>query len=69
MSACVKCGHSYNRERAEIGYKTCLDCGDKTASKQIKEKASRCMPAYNKGGIQYVQDVKTIGMWNRKGKK
>ena len=35
--------------------------------KQIKEKASRCMPAFNKGGYQYVQDVKTI--LNYKGKR
>ena len=54
-------------ERKEIGYRTCLSCGDKTADKQIKEKASRCMPAFNKGGYQYVQDVKTI--LNYKGKR
>jgi predicted nucleic acid-binding Zn-ribbon protein len=69
MAACINCGHSFNKERVKIGYKTCLNCGDKNASKLIREKASRCMPAFNKGGFQYVQDVKTIGMWNRKEKK
>lgn len=27
MTICIKCGHSYNPKRAELGYKTCLDCG------------------------------------------
>ena len=42
MAACINCGHSFNKERVKIGYKTCLDCGDKNASKLIREKASRC---------------------------
>ena len=67
MASCINCGHSFNKERVKIGYKTCLDCGDKNASKLIREKASRCMPAFNKGGYQYVQDVKTI--LNYKGKR
>ena len=27
MTNCVKCGHQYNTKRAELGYRTCLDCG------------------------------------------
>ena len=67
MASCVSCGNEYNAARKAIGYRTCLSCGDKTAYRQTKEKASRCMPAFNKGGYQYVQDVKTI--LNYKGKR
>lgn len=38
--------------------------------KQILEKASRCMPLYNKGGIQYATpetDMKTVGTKSRRG--
>lgn len=27
ISTCIKCGNSYNPRRAELGYRTCLDCG------------------------------------------
>ena len=50
MASCVSCGNEYNAARKAIGYRTCLSCGDKTAYRQTKEKASRCMPAFNKGG-------------------
>tara|TARA_B100001750_G_C15517764_1_gene608705 strand:+ start:125 stop:349 length:225 start_codon:yes stop_codon:yes gene_type:complete len=65
MASCVSCGHSYSKARAEIGYKTCLTCGDKTASRQTKEKASRVTCAYNKSGLMYVHDIKTINTWKR----
>ena len=67
MASCVSYGNEYNAARKAIGYRTCLSCGDKTAYRQTKEKASRCMPAFNKGGYQYVQDVQTI--LNYKGKR
>ena len=69
MSNCVNCGTSYPVARKQLGYRTCLPCGDKTAAKQTKEKASRCMPAFNKGGYQYVQDVKTTLTYEKKGKR
>lgn len=60
MASCVRCGYDYSMARKNIGYKTCLPCGDKTADRLIREKASRCMPAFNKGGIQYVADITTL---------
>lgn len=69
MVNCVNCGHEYSAARLDIGYRTCLTCGDKTASKQTQEKASRCMPAFNKGGYQYVQDVKTILTYDKREKR
>jgi predicted nucleic acid-binding Zn-ribbon protein len=66
MSNCVNCGHSYSLARKELGYKTCLDCGDKSASQQTKEKASRVTCAYNKSGLMYVHDIKTTLNYERK---
>jgi len=27
MAKCVECNESYNEKRAQLGYRTCLDCG------------------------------------------
>lgn len=27
MPNCIQCGHEYNPKRADLGYRTCLDCG------------------------------------------
>ncbi len=38
--------------------------------KEILDKASRCMPLYNKGGLQYATpdtDMKTVGTKSRRG--
>ena len=59
MSNCVNCGASYLLARKQIGYRTCLPCGDKTATRQTQEKASRVTCAYNKSGLMYVHDIKT----------
>jgi len=51
---CIECGEEYNPKRAELGYKTCLDCGQGNAEREILRK-SRCIaPAYNKGAYMYV---------------
>ena len=56
---CVRCGETYNKERAKLGYKTCLSCGDKSAIVETEKKASRVTCAYNKSGLMYVADIKT----------
>ena len=49
---CKDCGEEYSIKRAKLGYATCLDCGDASASK-IMEFRSRCSaPAFNKGAYQ-----------------
>ena len=51
---CIECGEEYNPKRAALGYKTCLDCGQGNAEREILRK-SRCVaPAYNKGAYMYV---------------
>jgi predicted nucleic acid-binding Zn-ribbon protein len=51
---CIECGDEYNPKRKELGYDTCLECGESRAEKEILRK-SRCIaPAYNKGAYMYV---------------
>ena len=56
---CIECGEDYNPKRAEIGYRTCLDCGGKIADIEVARKARCSAPAYNKGAYQYVGTVQT----------
>lgn len=61
---CLECGEEYNIKRKNLGYTTCLDCGDKHAQKQIEHKKKCSAPAYNKGAYQYVgskQDARWVG--------
>ncbi len=54
MAECVECGEYYNPKRRDLGYYTCLDCGDSAALKQIAYKSKCTAPAYNKGGYMYI---------------
>lgn len=51
---CFECGEEYNIRRRDLGYKTCLECGDKQARKASEHKKKCTAPAYNKGAYQYV---------------
>ena len=51
---CVECGENFHPRRRELGYYTCLECGDKEATRQILRKARCTAPAYNKGAYMYV---------------
>jgi len=61
---CRECGEEYNTKRAELGYATCLSCGESSAIK-IARRRSRCSaPAFNKGAYQPVMskdDAKWVG--------
>lgn len=62
--SCRECGGEYNPKRAELGYSTCLSCGESGAIK-IARRRSRCSaPAFNKGAYQPVMskdDAKWVG--------
>ena len=61
---CLECGEEYNPKRKQLGYTTCLGCGDKEAQKSIEHKRKCSAPLYNKGAYQYVgsrTDAKWIG--------
>ena len=53
---CIECGEEYSYQRRNLGYKTCLDCGE---DKKIFPTA----PAFNKGAYTIVtaNNVKDIG--------
>ena len=46
---CIDCHDEFNPKRAELGYRTCLDCGGKIADIEVARKARCSAPAYNEG--------------------
>ena len=50
MANCISCGDTFPPRRFELGYNTCLSCGDFAA----REVRFTVMPAYNKGAYQLV---------------
>jgi len=54
MIECVRCEEEVNPRRAELGYKTCLECGGKVANLERARKSKCSAPAFNKGAYQYV---------------
>jgi len=63
-TVCVDCGEQFNPRRFELGYRTCLSCGDVRATIESRRKAKCTAPAYNKGAYQYVGTVevaKSVG--------
>lgn len=56
MANCVKCGDNFPLARLNLGYRTCLECGDVDA-----RKVSWCVTIpYSKGAYQVVnpEDLK-----------
>ncbi len=47
---CQRCGAAYTKRRADLGYSTCLPCGEK----QAREVRHTIMPAYSKGAYQLI---------------
>ena len=35
MAECTECGEEYSDKRLALGYRTCLDCGDRDARRMI----------------------------------
>ena len=58
IAICVECWEEYSIKRKELGYKTCLECGDANARVEKAFKAKCTAPAYNKGAYQYVSSLK-----------
>ena len=60
---CNECGDDYPMERAKLGYITCLECGEKVASRLAEKRKKQVGIAYNKGAYQYITegDLKWLG--------
>lgn len=54
---CNLCDEPFPRKRADLGYTTCLLCGEKEASKEVERKKQCVAPAYNKGAYMYIDSV------------
>lgn len=54
MAICRKCGDSYPEKRRELGYDTCLSCGEEEAQDLASKRKEQIAPAYNKGAYQYI---------------
>ena len=54
MAVCVECGEGYPEARKDLGYNTCLECGEEIAHEQAVEKSKRVGLNYNKGQYQYI---------------
>ena len=61
MSAvCRYCGEDYPRKRFDLGYLSCLDCGQKHAEAEKAYKAKCTAPAYNKGAYMYIGSADAV---------
>ena len=58
MAECYKCDEEFPEGRKQLGYNTCLECGEEEARKETLFKASCTAPAYNKGCYMYVSSKK-----------
>ena len=64
MAICIKCYCIYSDKRHNLGYKTCLECGDKEAQKEADRKSNYIAPLFNKGGYQYIGNLENIKIIN-----
>lgn len=58
---CVECGDPFDYRRAQLGYKTCLDCGSPTPVRTIA--------AIGKSGYQLITDKADLKGLNPKDPK
>lgn len=57
---CQFCGEDYSAKRFELGYITCLDCGDSQAQKETEAKSKRITVAYNKGPMMFITSKECV---------
>lgn len=61
---CENCGNPVRRERAALGYKTCLPCGEKAAK---KARMGWCVAPMHKSNYVLVTDHRDLQGLNNKG--
>ena len=64
MSKCRKCNDTVSKARWDLGYRICLDCGDRVA--QIKAKTFCVAIPFNKGAYQYIHNPSDLKITNPK---
>ena len=60
FAECTKCGEEYNYRRKELGYSTCLGCGDQSArsiaAKRTRENLRDMAPNSFTGSVEELFD-------------
>ena len=60
MAICIECYSDYPDKRKNLGYKTCIICGDKQATKEAIRKSKCTAPLFNKGAYQYIGSISVV---------
>lgn len=55
--SCSECGDAFSRKRRQLGYRTCLPCGDQQARIDIERLKGQSAPAYNKGPYMLITNL------------
>lgn len=63
MTKLCRCGEDIPLRRAQLGYTTCLDCGERDAQRQM---ASWCIAPMHKSNYVLVTDKETLKQLNPK---
>lgn len=58
MRYVCNCGEDVHPKRRALGYKTCLDCGDKVARQKIAEKSMRIVQMHKSSAVYLGDDPK-----------
>jgi translation initiation factor 2 beta subunit (eIF-2beta)/eIF-5 len=61
FATCTTCGDDYSLQRLDLGYNTCLDCGE-FAAKQVK----RCVAPINKSNYMLITNYEELAQLNPK---
>jgi len=57
---CVECESTFAPQRFALGYRTCLECGEKTIRAVNEQLKKQCAPAYNKGAYMFITDMQMV---------
>lgn len=61
MASCIHCGDQFSDGRLNLGYQTCLECGD-TVAKQVKWLSA----PINKSNYMLISNVRELAQLNPK---
>jgi ribosomal protein L37AE/L43A len=57
---CEECGAEFSKKRYDLGYRTCLDCGEEVARLETEKKSQRVAVLCNKGPLQYITSIGVV---------
>lgn len=60
MAICTVCHSEYPDKRKNLGYRTCISCGDKEAKEEAIRKSKCTAPLFNKGAYQYIGSMSVV---------